>query len=492
MLATAAAVYAEPVVWSFDVETSGDDVQWRSDSGIGFTAPGYRFHVKISFLEVSGTWQSIAGDIDLSKDATDDLPDGWDDIEESAAGPLPVVIVDDMLEYPEPPDIPGLAARILVTLDEKGFGTFDVRDLLMDVIEHEFITGLPGIHVLVTHIRVVGSIEVSPMETTIVNTRELEINDGGTTTFTVALSRAPAEDTLVDVEIDSDDEDLRVESGELLLFNAANWSTPQLVTLAADRDEDGNSSEATVNITTDNYATSRIQLTEREADCNENARPDDVELAEDAGLDCDEDGVLDACERDRDQDGIIDDCDDCPDDPEKTAPGLCGCGVEDIDADRDGVGDCYDQCPDSPAGSEVAPNGCPLNDCNANGVPDADDIRDRLSDDCDDNGVPDECEPDRDGDGVIDACDNCPDLPNANQTTAPCELEADANAIAQDDPNATRDPNAPDADAALDAGELDEIPPDLGAVLCGAGLIGWLIFGLVGLGGVRIHRAARR
>ena len=37
------------------------------------------------------------------------------------------------------------------------------------------------------------------------------------------------------------------------------------------------------------------------------------------------------------------------------------------------------------------------------------------SSDCSSNGVPDECEADRDGDGVIDDCDNCPDIPNPDQ-----------------------------------------------------------------------------
>jgi len=36
--------------------------------------------------------------------------------------------------------------------------------------------------------------------------------------------------------------------------------------------------------------------------------------------------------------------------------------------------------------------------------------------DCDGNGVPDECDPDTDGDALPDACDNCPTIPNANQS----------------------------------------------------------------------------
>ena len=50
----------------------------------------------------------------------------------------------------------------------------------------------------------------------------------------------------------------------------------------------------------------------------------------------------------------------CPTDPEKTAPGVCGCGVADTDADADGTPDCVDLCPSSDDSI----------DRNANGIPD--------------------------------------------------------------------------------------------------------------------------
>ncbi|NJL58276.1 MAG: hypothetical protein HC887_00155 [Desulfobacteraceae bacterium] len=40
--------------------------------------------------------------------------------------------------------------------------------------------------------------------------------------------------------------------------------------------------------------------------------------------------------------------DQCPSDPNKTEPGICGCGVPDTDTDKDGVADCRDNCPTVP------------------------------------------------------------------------------------------------------------------------------------------------
>ncbi|MHC4695198.1 MAG: FG-GAP repeat protein [Planctomycetota bacterium] len=62
--------------------------------------------------------------------------------------------------------------------------------------------------------------------------------------------------------------------------------------------------------------------------------------------DCNDNGVPDECEPDDDGDGVIDACDGCPDDPNKTEPGICGCGLDDnTDSDGDDVPDCFDECP---------------------------------------------------------------------------------------------------------------------------------------------------
>ncbi|MCP4838741.1 MAG: hypothetical protein GY894_05185, partial [Planctomycetes bacterium] len=52
---------------------------------------------------------------------------------------------------------------------------------------------------------------------------------------------------------------------------------------------------------------------------------------------------------DSDQDGTLDCFDNCPNDPDKTEPGECGCdGPETGDSDGDGIADCNDPCPNWP------------------------------------------------------------------------------------------------------------------------------------------------
>jgi formylglycine-generating enzyme required for sulfatase activity len=60
---------------------------------------------------------------------------------------------------------------------------------------------------------------------------------------------------------------------------------------------------------------------------------------------------------DSDGDGTTDQKDGCPQDKNKIAPGICGCGTPDADTDGDGIPDCKDDCPKD-RGS-MAQKGCP-------------------------------------------------------------------------------------------------------------------------------------
>ena len=119
-------------------------------------------------------------------------------------------------------------------------------------------------------------------------------------------------------------------------------------------------------------------------------------------------GVADT---DGDNDGTPDCNDNCPADSNKVEPGVCGCGVVDADSDGDGILDCQDGCPSDPFKTEQGICGCGTSDTDGDndGTPDCND------------GCPSDTEKtdsgicgcgtadvDSDSDGTPDCNDNCP------------------------------------------------------------------------------------
>jgi hypothetical protein len=120
-------------------------------------------------------------------------------------------------------------------------------------------------------------------------------------------------------------------------------------------------------------------------DCNDDdatINPGASEICDTLDNDCDgeiDEGVTNACGKcgevpaetcdgsDNDCDGEIDEgdvcvSDNCPDDSNKTEPGICGCGTPDIDADDDGTFTCQNDCDDDnpeiyPGAFDVPDNG---------------------------------------------------------------------------------------------------------------------------------------
>ncbi len=118
---------------------------------------------------------------------------------------------------------------------------------------------------------------------------------------------------------------------------------------------------------------------------------------------------------DRDGDGAADCIDGCPSDPNKIAPGICGCGVSDIDSDGDGVADCIDGCPSDPNKTTPGICGCGVSDIDSDGDGVADCIDGCPSDP--NKTAPGICgcgvsDIDSDGDGVANCIDGCPSDPS--------------------------------------------------------------------------------
>ncbi|TNE88745.1 MAG: hypothetical protein EP330_13575 [Deltaproteobacteria bacterium] len=162
------------------------------------------------------------------------------------------------------------------------------------------------------------------------------------------------------------------------------------------------------------------------------------------GLDNDGDGTVDNGFPDADSDGTADCVDDCPADPLKTAPGVCGCEVvEDLtdtdgdgtadcidveecdgldndgngvvdegfpDGDSDGTADCVDDCPADPLKTSAGVCGCDvvedLTDTDGDGTADCIDVEECDGLDNDGDGLTDEGFDDTDGDGIADCVDS--------------------------------------------------------------------------------------
>ena len=174
--------------------------------------------------------------------------------------------------------------------------------------------------------------------------------------------------------------------------------------------------------------------------------------------DPDQDGVCDGDDNcptvanpnqdDEDGDGLGDACDGCPADPDKTAPGQCGCGMPDTDTDGDGTADCNDQC--SNDSNKTVPGQCGC------GVPDADEDGDGVAD-CNDGcpADPNKTEPgqcgcgtpdtDADGDGTADCSDGCPADPNKTEPgVCGCgvsDIDSDGDGTADCNDGCPADPN---------------------------------------------------
>ena len=163
----------------------------------------------------------------------------------------------------------------------------------------------------------------------------------------------------------------------------------------------------------------------------------DFDIAND-GIDTDDDGICDAgdacpndlnktdpgicgcgvADTDSDSDGTPDCNDNCVNDPNKTEPGICGCGVTDTDTDNDGTPDCNDLCPSDPGKTAPGACGCGITDVDtdSDGTPD-------CIDGCpSDPGkiTPGICgcsvsDIDTDGDGTADCLDNCPSDPTKTE-----------------------------------------------------------------------------
>lgn len=129
-------------------------------------------------------------------------------------------------------------------------------------------------------------------------------------------------------------------------------------------------------------------------------------------------GIMPVAE-DTDSDGTMDCSDSCPQDANKVAAWICGCGIADTDTDGDGTADCTDQCEQDAAKTAPGTCGCGIADTDTDGDGTLD-----CTDQCEQDAAktaPGVCgcgqsDMDSDGDGTADCSDSC--SADAEKTTA--------------------------------------------------------------------------
>ncbi|MBF2755847.1 MAG: hypothetical protein ISN29_11415 [Gammaproteobacteria bacterium AqS3] len=89
---------------------------------------------------------------------------------------------------------------------------------------------------------------------TLSQTSTLTMDEGGTATFTVKLAAQPGKDRTVNLSSNNSDVTIDVDpditgNQTALTFTAANWNTPQTVTVSAAQDADTTNDEAIINLT---------------------------------------------------------------------------------------------------------------------------------------------------------------------------------------------------------------------------------------------------
>ncbi|MBI4509694.1 MAG: PQQ-dependent sugar dehydrogenase [Deltaproteobacteria bacterium] len=94
----------------------------------------------------------------------------------------------------------------------------------------------------------------------IVSRTNVRMAEGGQAAFNVSLTRAPSADLTVNVSRTSGDSDVGISTGGTLTFTTTNWSTPQVVTLAAADDADSVDDSSTVSLQANGVTTETVEV----------------------------------------------------------------------------------------------------------------------------------------------------------------------------------------------------------------------------------------
>jgi hypothetical protein len=143
--------------WFFDETTTGQTVLWNSPTAVDPAAGAYDSTYVITLVEVDVSWLGFTfNDIDV----TDQVPPDQLTSTSVEPGPAPVVIADQAIVAPPPPDPPAVAGDLVISLDAAGFGRLTASNIVLGTTVADLgIFGMQTVNI--ESIRIAGSVTVT-------------------------------------------------------------------------------------------------------------------------------------------------------------------------------------------------------------------------------------------------------------------------------------------------------------------------------------------
>ena len=135
--ALAVAAGATPVTWPFDFNTTGQPVYWASPSPLDPAADWYIVGWDITLMEVTLKPPFFP---EFTINVTDQIPPEDRAGVGTGLGPAPLVVVQQHVVYPPPPDPVGFAADVEVGLNATGYGYFNLTNVQLGTVVYQGIT----------------------------------------------------------------------------------------------------------------------------------------------------------------------------------------------------------------------------------------------------------------------------------------------------------------------------------------------------------------
>ncbi|MFT7462814.1 MAG: hypothetical protein ACI9EF_001156 [Pseudohongiellaceae bacterium] len=159
-LATASPLAAQAgQTWSFDETTTGQDIAWTSPTAVNPTAALFNTTTVLTAVEVGISFSGIPlGAVDV----LGQIPPEQQTTLAEVGGPAPLLLAQQSVVFPLPPEPTSVGAEISIGLNASGFGTFDATNIILGNIDVDLGFPLGVQAVTITSLRVAGNMTIQP------------------------------------------------------------------------------------------------------------------------------------------------------------------------------------------------------------------------------------------------------------------------------------------------------------------------------------------